>query len=173
MTRLTGNPRRAFSLAEVVVATFIVGVMLVAALRTVGSAARGRVAMANHERGVLLAQQLMSEILQADYVEPDESPVFGPEAGETGGTRGAFDDVDDYHGWTASPPQAKDGTALPGRADWERSVTVERVNEDLLTQVVDVDKGVKRITVTVSRGGQAYATLVTVRSKAWQQPPYD
>ena len=154
-------------------ATFIAGVMLVAALRTVGASVRGRIDMANRERAVLLAQQLMAEILQADYAEPDESDVFGPEATETGGTRAAFDDVDDYHGWTASPPEAKDGTPLADRDDWERSVTVEWVNANLLTQAIAIDAGVKRITVTVRRGGHDYASLVTVRSQAWQQPPYD
>ena len=165
--------RRAFSLAEVVVATLIVGIMLVAALKTVGASVRGRIAMANRERGFLLAQQLMSEILQADYAEPDESAVFGPEATETGGTRAPFDDVDDYHNWTASPPEQKDGTPIPDRADWQRTVTVEWVNDSLLTETVGNDKGTKRITVTVSRGGQVFASLETVRSEAWQQPPYD
>ena len=165
--------RRGFSLAEVVVATLIVGIMLVAAMKTVGASVRGRIAMANRERGFLLAQQLMSEILQADYAEPDESAVFGPEASETGGTRAAFDDVDDYHNWTASPPQEKDGTPIPDRADWQRTVTLEWVNANLLTEVIGGDQGVKRITVTVSRNGQVMASLVTVRSTAWQQPPYD
>ena len=165
--------RRAFSLAEVVVATLIVGIMLVAAMRTVGASVRGRIAMANRERGFLLAQQLMSEILQADYTEPDESAVFGPEATETGATRAAFDDVDDYHNWTASPPQEKDGTPIPDRADWQRTVTVEWVKKNLLNEPFGSDQGVKRITVTVSRSGQVYASLVTVRSTAWQQPPYD
>ena len=169
----TRRSRRAFSLAEVVVATLIVGIMLVAAMRVVGAAVRGRITMANQERGVLLAQQLMSEIFQADYQEPDDSPVFGPEASETGGTRAAFDDVDDYHNWDASPPQQKDGTPIPDRADWRRTVTVEFVNRNLLTEVIATDQGVKRITVTVSRSGQVMASLVTVRSEAWQQPPYE
>jgi type II secretory pathway pseudopilin PulG len=155
------------------VATLIVGIMLVAAMQTVGQSVRGRIAMADAQRGALLAQQLMAEILQTDYLEPDESAVFGPEASETGGTRGAFDDVDDYDGWTASPPQQKDGTPIPNRTDWQRAVTVDWVNASLLTQVLATDTGVKRITVTVSRNGQVVASLVTVRSEAWQQPPYD
>lgn len=164
--------RRAFSLAEVVIATLIVGIMLVAAMKTVGASVRGRIIMANRERGFLLAQQLMSEILQADYQEPVEAAVFGPEASETGGTRAAFDDVDDYHNWTASPPQQKDGTLVPDRADWQRTVTVQFVKKNSLSLVSSSDQGVKRITVTVSRSGQAMASLVTVRSTAWQQPPY-
>jgi len=169
----TRRSRRAFSLAEVVVATLIVGIMLVAAMRVVGAAVRGRITMANRERGVLLARQLTSEILQADYQEPDESSVFGPEASETGGTRAAFDDVDDYHNWNASPPQQKDGSPIPDRANWRRTVAVEWVNRNSLTQVIAADQGVKRITVTASRNGQVMATLVTVRSVAWQQPPYE
>jgi prepilin-type N-terminal cleavage/methylation domain-containing protein len=164
--------RRAFSLAEVVVATMIVGVLLVAAMKTVGATVRGRVAMADRHRGFLLAEELMAEILQNTYAEPEETPAFGPEASETGGTRSAFDDVDDYHNWEASPPQDKDGTQRSDLAGWRRSTTVEYVNPDKLDQVIATDGGAKRITVTVFRNGEAVAALATVRTDAWQEPPY-
>ena len=156
--------RRAFSLVEVVIATIIMGVLLVAAMQTVGHSVRAERSNADGCIGFRLAQQLMSEVLTAKYVEADETPAFGPEASETGGTRSAFDDVDDYHNWAASPPQLQDGTEIPDRDDWQRGVIVKYVNPNLLTQTIATDLGVKRITVTVTRNGNVVATLVAVRT---------
>ena len=122
MNRLASHPargrasRRAFSLIEVVVATMIMGILLVAAMRTVGNSIRAGTSTADQCKACWLAQELMSEILTARYADPGEAPVLGPEASETDGTRIGFDDVDDYHGWIASPPQDRDGTPIPDRA---------------------------------------------------------
>jgi prepilin-type N-terminal cleavage/methylation domain-containing protein len=156
--------RQAFSLVEVLIATMIMGVLLVAAMQTVGSSVRAETSNADRCQGLWLAQELMSEILVAKYVEPDETPTFGPEALETGGTRSAFDDVDDYHGWNASPPENQDGTEVPDRANWRRTVTVEHVDPGDLTTAVGTDQGVKRITVTVKRNDKTVAQLVGIRT---------
>ena len=39
--------------------------------------------------------------------------MFGLETGENPATRAAWNDVDDYNGWTESPPQTKSGTVIP------------------------------------------------------------
>ena len=52
--------RRAFSLAEAVVSIFIVGVVLVAALNTVGASGWSLHKLGDRARGSLLAQQLMT-----------------------------------------------------------------------------------------------------------------
>jgi hypothetical protein len=108
----------------------------------------------------------MTEILQHSYEDPDGSPVFGPEAGETGGTRAAYDDVDDYDGWTATPPQQRDGTAIPKGAGWTREVAVDWVQSNNLTLGSMTDTGVKRITVTVKYNDLVAASLVAVRTSA-------
>ena len=74
---------RGFSLLEVVISTFLVGVLLIAALRTVGSSATASLSNADSRLGLALAQDLMSEIIGAEYAEPDEAPLFGPEASDT------------------------------------------------------------------------------------------
>lgn len=155
---------RGFSLIEVVVATLIMGVLLVAAMQTVGNSVRAEMHTADRCQGFWLAQELMSEVLAARYVEPEETPEFGPEPLETGGTRSDFDDVDDYHNWTASPPENPDGSQIPDLADWQRTVVVEYVDANDLTTAVGIDQGVKRITVTVKRNGETVAELTGIRT---------
>jgi prepilin-type N-terminal cleavage/methylation domain-containing protein len=160
----SSSARRAFSLVEVVIATIIMGVLLVAAMQTVGHSVRAERSNADQSIGFRLAQQLMSEALLAKYVEPDETPTFGPEAAEAVGPRSGFDDVDDYHNWSASPPVNRDGTQIPDRTDWERTVTVEYVNPNNLTSTVGGDQGVKRITVVVKRNDKMVAQLSGIRT---------
>jgi hypothetical protein len=84
-----------------------------------------------------------------------------------------FDDVDDYHGWSASPPQTKDGTPLADYAEWTRSVVIDFVDPSNPSAVVGTDMGLTRITVTLTKGGGVQATLVALRSNvgAFEQEP--
>jgi hypothetical protein len=159
---------------EVVISTLIVGLLLVAALRTVGSAMASRLRNSHEGRGFVLAHDLMSEILGRSYEEPDDNPMFGPEPGEeASGTRAQFDDVDDYHAWEAFPPMDENGNALPGLAGWKRSVTVEWVNPDKLSMVVGIEQGVKRVQVTVAHESLGTTSLTMVVTDSWQEPPYE
>ncbi|MFV2065843.1 MAG: hypothetical protein ACC645_02615, partial [Pirellulales bacterium] len=88
------------SLVEVAISTLLVGLVVVASMESVGAAFRTWRVVAQQSDAPFLAQQLMTEVLRAEYEEPDENPpVFGPETSETGGTRALFDDVDDYDNW--------------------------------------------------------------------------
>ena len=145
--------RRAFSLAEAVVSIGIVSVMLVAALNTVAAAKLGAQKTGDRAKGTLLAQQLMAEVLGQSYEEQVDTIAFGREASELSTGRANYDDVDDYNGWSASPPQYKDGTVIPNLDGWGRRVSVVRGNPANLTQEAGTDTGVKRITVSVTHNG--------------------
>ena len=181
-TRRRHAARRGLTLVEAALSTVLVGTMLVVALNTVGASRLGQVKTADQRQGNLLAQALMSEILQQDYLEPDAGgtdifvlekagltliktpPALGPDTGETDGTRSAFDDVDDYNAWSASPPEDKQGTPLSNLDGWARSVVVETMNPALPTQPLGTDRGIKRITVTVTRNSVPAAELVAIRT---------
>jgi type II secretory pathway pseudopilin PulG len=155
---------RAFSLLEAVIATMIVAVMLVAALDTVGASRITQHKATLVSRGRLLAESLLAEILQQDYQEPGAMHVFGLEAAESPMSRSNYDDVDDYQGWTASPPVAQDGTVLPNTSNWRRTVTVEWVNPLDPQQVSGTETGTKRITVVAAFRDVPQATLVALRT---------
>ena len=106
----------------------------------------------------------MAEILENDYQEPIDAPVFGCESPESGTVRTQWDDVDDYHLWSASPPEDRSETAFPNLAVWQRDVLVEWVDPYNPANTVGTDQGVKRITVTLQRDGEIVAREVALRS---------
>lgn len=166
-TRTRVSRRRpGMTLVEVVMCTLLVSVVLVGAMNMLGAVVRGRVTTSDTARAQQMAQQLMAEILNTAYGD-DSLPVFGRELLEQldlSGTRNGFDDVDDYHGWSSSPPESRDGTALANSAGWRHAVTVELVNPANPSATAGSDGGVKRVTVSVDRGGSVLARLVALRS---------
>jgi type II secretory pathway pseudopilin PulG len=160
--RVVRRTRRGTSLIEVVVSTVIVGVLIVATLNALGAATSSSRTAGNRAVAIGLADDLMAEIVKAKYVDPGNSPVFGPETGET--TRNAFNDVDDYNGWSEQPPTAKDGTAYTDRNDWKRRVTVDRVTVADPTKTSTTETGVKRITVDVDYQGTNVVEQTALRT---------
>jgi type II secretory pathway pseudopilin PulG len=172
-TARTLRKRSAFGLVEVVISTLIVGIMLVAAMNTLGAFVRGQQRMAEQSRGWLLAQELASEILACLYEEPDGTPTFGRESGESTTNRAQYDDIDDYDGWSASPPEQRDGTPISELSGWERGATVEFVALNNPDQTIASDQGLKRIVISVLFRDELIATLITLRARAWQEPPFN
>jgi len=172
---ITATPhasRSALSLVEVTISVTIVAVMMVSALNTLWSVTRTRQINQDRQIGQKLAEQLMAEILSKLYEDPDLAPgSFGATGGELAtGDRSFFDDVDDYDGWSASPPEMADGTGIPDRDAWGRSVAVVYVSPLALDFVTGVDMGVKRINVTVTRNGDDVALLSAISGRTREMP---
>ena len=160
--------RRGFTIAEAVMAIVIVGGLLVAALNGVAVSRTGRGRAADHARGQQLALDLMAEILQQAYQDPVQTPVFGLEPGESSTSRAAWNDVDDYNGWTETPPKTKSGTVMNEAAGWTRSVAVQWVDPTTLaTSSTLTNTGIKKITVTVKKGTITMATIAAYRTVGW------
>jgi len=166
----SGGCRRALTLVESVVSIAIVGVMLVAALNTVGASQVTQQKIGQRSRAMLLAQDLMAEILQHYYEDPDlAAGSFGLTVAEmSDGDRSLWNDVDDYNGWSASPPQQKDGTELSDFDGWRRSVSVSWVDSADPVTELGSDTGVKLITVTVAFNDLPLARLSALRTNTWQ-----
>lgn len=155
-----------FSLIEATISTVVVGVMMAAALTAVGRTGLSRRMMIDQQIGDGLAQDLMAEILTASYMEPGlTSSTIGPGATELTGDRSLFDDVDDYDGWSASPPQWPDGTVISDRQRWRRSVEVVFARLDSPATTSSSDQGLKRITVTVEKDDRLVSSLVAIAGK--------
>ncbi len=167
VSRATRSRRRSsagLSLVEAMISMVIVAIMLVMALNTIGSLARSWQVQSTQCRAPALAQQLMAEIIQSSYQEPYITPIFGPEAPETSLVRSNYDDVDDYNGWSASPPQLKDGTAMANLTGWTRSAAVQYIDPDNVSTPSGTNQGLKRITVTVTDPRGVQTTLYALRA---------
>lgn len=181
MNNLLANTRLGLSLAEVVVASVLVGTVVVGALNMLGAAVQTKRARADLMVGAWLADQLLAEIKAQEYLEPDDPGLglIGRNGGESSSDRSNWDDVDDYAFYNVSPPQTKDNTVLNEYSDWTRIVDIwwaRRVNGELAL----LDFGLKGIRVqAIYHEGQADEKIVTryaYRSK-WgaleQAPVYD
>ena len=162
--------RRGFSLVEVAVSSLLVGLVLVGAMDCLGGVIRGHMNTSNAGRGPLLAGQLMTEILSQSYEEPVDPPTFGRESPESGVNRLVWDDVDDYDGWSATPPEYRNGNVIFNASGWQRDVTVELIDPTDPATVSGTDQGLKRITITVQHNGQVVTRLVALRSDKYTIP---
>ncbi len=165
--------RRGFSFLEVVIAAALIAIILVGALKCVGHVYAARLGISDVALAKHLANQLMTEILNDRYIDAGPTPLFGPESGEPPvalGPRSAYDDVDDYHLWSRTPPEDRSGAALANLNGWQREVVVEWVEPADPSTASPTDQGVKRITVTVRRGGNILTQLVALRSDKYTVP---
>jgi type II secretory pathway pseudopilin PulG len=170
-TRGCAGGGRGFSLVEAMVSAGIVGVMLVASVNLLSSAARTRSADNNRRAALMLAQHLMSEVQQQPY--KDASPLnilFGPEAMEV--SRADYDDVDDYRNYTEKPPLYRTGLPIPDHGAWQRKVKVKWVNPGTLTDSL-VDTGIVMIEVRVTdpRGIETAISALRAERAAPADPP--
>ncbi len=163
VTRRGRVVRRGVTIVEAAISMLIVGLMMVAALNTVAASGVRQHRAADKSRARFLAQDLMAEIVQQPYADADEVlEAIGPNAGEL--TRAAFNDVDDYHGFTESPPRYRDATPIPGLDNWERRVSVQWVSPATPGTSSIFPTGVKRITVQVFHRGNLVAESVSLRT---------
>ncbi len=165
----TSTARRGLALAEVAISSFLVGVLLVASLRTVESSLVTWQGAAETADGHALAKDLLDEVLSQAYEEPVDTPVFGPEPGEdseTGADRSMFDDIDEYHGWAQSPPVMPNGVTIPNHTGWTRSATVEKLSaaNRVVIPNSSADEGLRQVTVVTTSPDGDTTTLIAWRS---------
>lgn len=161
---------RGISLIEVTISMVIVSIMSVGMVQTLGIAANTRSLASDRIRGHHLAMDMLSEIRSKAWHDPDRpGTALGPDPGEFDGkTRLAYNDIDDYHNWTQSPPLLPNGDPVPGFAGWERSVTVQYATVSGSSIVVSGNpESGKLITVTVKRSGRRMAEV-----RAYVTGPY-
>jgi len=162
--------RRGITLAETALATFLVGILVCAALQTMGSSLQTHAFAKSRVQAVLLAEQLLAELSTLPWCEDGQSsPVIGRETGETTGIdrRNQLDDMDDFDGWTESPSK-RDGSILTGTSGQTRTVTINNISASDFVSVVadDADSGLRLITVVVSDHSGELARSTALLSRA-------
>ncbi len=168
--RLLRASESGFALVEAVIASLLVGLLFVTAMNVVAASRTSQAVTLDRVIGQELATDLLNEILRRAYIEPFDTPRFGRETGESADLRANYNDVDDYHGWSATPPQQANGTAITEYEGWRRSVQVAWVDPAAPDVAVGEDRGAKRITVTVERHGRVVARAAAIRTAGWSNP---
>jgi Tfp pilus assembly protein PilV len=167
--------RAGFSLVETVVATFLVGMVVVTALQSLGASLKSHSVSRNMVRAELLAGQLLAELSAMEWTDPDKPTTAGRIGLDSGDPafpirRTQLDDLDDFDAWTEAPPAAAWGSALVGVSGWSRSVTVRNIlPDDGKTELADDDdRGLRKVTVTILQDGTvlSVATVLFSRDEA-------
>lgn len=150
---------RGFTLVESALAVAIAGILLVASLTVMAAVAKQRWVQAERRTAFALNQQLMGEVLSQYFYDPSHTS-FGPTAGQV---RSTFASVDDYNGYTESPPAFQNGTTMTDYAGWKRSVSVQCVDPNNPLNAL-AGSTLKQVTITVTApSGKSYS-LTGMRS---------
>lgn len=132
------HPQAGFTLVETVIVIVLVGVMMAGMtslfMNNVSNSHRPYL----RQKALAVTNAFMDEILRKQWNEATPlgggcvntasgSCVTGPAViaiGTDGESRATYDDIDDYHGLSQSPPQDSSGTDMPGYAGYTVNVSV-------------------------------------------------
>ncbi len=146
------------TLVEATLSSVMVGLLIVAALNALGSAARVRRVSAEQTLAVRLATDMVSEIMSKPL--DDGGSIVGA-------SRDTFTDILDYDNWTSEPPVNEAGDAIAGAEGYERTVRVRWITDvDRLNDEV-TRTGLVRIVVNVKRDGVVIYRTMAFRTESW------
>ena len=155
-------------MAETILSTIIVGFVLVSTLQIVGPMVQSTSLHADRLVASNLANELLEEIASKVYTDPelDAIDAIGVDDAERAAQRVDFDDIDDYNGWSSSPPKMSNSQSNIFLGDWTRSATVVHVILSNPSAESATNTGLKRVTVIVSKNGIEHARVVSLHSQA-------
>ncbi|QDU12205.1 prepilin-type N-terminal cleavage/methylation domain-containing protein [Gimesia aquarii] len=178
---LQRSRRTGFTLIESLVAVTITAIAGAALFSAIGSSLGSTYSALNKTIGAGLTDQLLDELAAARF------PTSSDSRPARSSSRKDFDDLDDYHNWSASPPVNKDGFALGNEPitilerypiarpsilipDTEflsrltREVTVERIRPDNIIGwiVTTDDTDFRRVTVRTKLAASSSAPSHTI-----------
>jgi len=148
--------RNGFTIMEAAISVAIVGILMASSLTAMGQIAKARRVQAERRSAYELNLQLMTEILSQYFVDPGSNT-----------TRATFNGVNDYNGYTESPPTRKDGTVLSDYSSWTRSVVVTYVNPNNPANAL-AGSTLQSITVTATAPSGKKYMLTGLRSQYGQ-----
>lgn len=127
--RLGPRMRLGVSLIEVMISLVLISTILLVSLTASANLLRNDVQRRGANQGQQLAARLLDEVSSMDFRDRVD-PIYGLETDENADDRNTFDDVDDYNGYTATPPTHRDGTTMNGYEGWSFSVSVIPADPD-------------------------------------------
>jgi len=155
---MKGLSEKGTTLIEVIAAIVVAGIGASGFVSLYLSAMSGYAEAEVRTVASFFAQGLMDEIATKRYDEHYVAPFsasLGTDASENPADKTAFDDVDDFNGWSE---------AATGFSGYTLSASVQYVSEGSLDEASGSPTGFKRITVEVLVGGETVMVLKSVVS---------
>jgi type II secretory pathway pseudopilin PulG len=158
--------RRAFSLAEALMATTVLCIVTASAALPFAAGVQQANAAARLEQATAYGQALMEEILGRPFFPPgNRTAAPGPDSGETDKT--LFNNLDDFDGYNESATGMRDYSNLPvtdsSAAGLYRSASVQYIS--FTGQAASDTNSFVRIIVQVWDGNANLVTLTRIASR--------
>lgn len=144
--------REAFTLIELIVIIVILGIVVFALVMGIHQSLRSVGLHRDLRSASLLIEDLMNEIRSKQYIQSYTN---------VGTNRVSFDYVDDYAGWSETPPKTIEGVILSNYNGFTRRVFVANVSNDFISPA-PTNSDFKRITVVVSNAEIAVSNVSVV-----------
>jgi len=166
--RHTHQTNHAFTLVETVVSMLLVAFVIVSTLSIVGPIARSSTVQADKLVAANLANEMAEEIGSKLFIDPaaESQDALGIDKDDSVFIRSMYDDIDDFHGWSSSPPKNSFGGPYTSMKEWTRSVTVMHVMLADPSAESKTNTGLKKVTVEVSKNGTVLSSISTLHSQA-------
>lgn len=113
-----------FTLIEIVVATVLVGLALVAMMASVGSNTRVNDAGTKLTQGTFLAQEIREWTLSLPFCDQDAGDLGNPPGSDGSDPQVWVDDLDDLMDVTYCPPRDGQGYAIANLSAWSQTITM-------------------------------------------------
>lgn len=129
-SRNTARGNDGYSLVELLIAVAVTGVAIISILNCFAMAGKVTTRLEESFYARWLALGLKAELDRLPVVDPDQTPRFGCESGEWDRARTTFDDLDDYQGWSVSPPEDDRGLPNEDLSGYRCAVAVRYADPD-------------------------------------------
>ena len=155
-----------FSLVEVLVATALVGVAIVALVAANSVFTQNNSAALDLSTAEYLIEQIRELTMQNLSPGTGMLPVVDPDGGTTKeASLALYDDIEDFDNETFSPPINADRQPLSIFAAFTQKVTVQWINPSDFTQVATVTSPFVRVTVDIYHHGYKLSSESWIRAK--------
>ena len=168
MIQILKQSRSAITLAETVVSILLISFVLVSTLQIVGPVSRSSSLQADRLVAANLANEIAEEITTKPFIDDNAASQddIGIDADDTVFARLNFDDIDDYDGWSSSPPKMSYGVTNSSLIGWTRTVSAKHVLVNDPNTASATYTGLKKITIRVYKDGVLLADIRSLHSHA-------
>jgi type II secretory pathway pseudopilin PulG len=161
----TRQYKTGFTLLEALLAVMLIGLAVAGLAASSGAFTQYNAAGVDLSTAEFLIEEIRELTAPLPAVDPTSgTAAFGAESGEI--AVGNYDDLDDFHNKSFSPPIDVSRTAMPEFSAFTQQVTVQNVSTANLTQAVaNHSTDLYRVTVTITKNGQTISSASWIRAR--------